>query len=107
MSITQKLNPRERRRLKVHGIVPVDVLDPECTMKELIENKSTHLYRYGCYFQDTNVELEEYVTAPSGEKNSSRFHLQGFPSSSFMLKFYQYDFLLLISISIFYSVKFV
>lgn len=77
MSITRKLNLREKRRLRMHAIVPVDALDPSCSARELIENKTTHLYRYGCYFQDTNVELEEYFSIPTA-RSSSRFHLRGF-----------------------------
>lgn len=64
----------------MHGIVPVDALDPTCTTRELIENKTTHLYRYGCYFEDTTVELEELVSIPRAERSSFRFHLRGFTS---------------------------
>lgn len=95
MSIFEKLNLREKRRLKVHGVVPVDILNSSCTTKELIENNTTHLYRYGCYFQDTNVELEDFTKR--AEKSSSCFRLRGFLHHfHFMVQIfstYQYDFL--------------
>lgn len=76
---TRTLNSRERRRLKVHGIVPVDALDPNCSTRKLIENKTTHLYRYGCYLQDTNVELEDFILKRAGKSSvASFFHLRGF-----------------------------
>lgn len=79
MSITRKLNSRERRRLEKHGMIPVDAIDPACSTRELIENKTTHLYRYGCYLQDTNVELKDFIAIRRARKSSaSIFHLRGF-----------------------------
>lgn len=97
MSITRELNSREKRRLRLHGIVPVDSLDPSCTTRELIENNTTHLYRYGCFFQDVNVELEELTMR--AEKSSSRFRLRGF-HHHFHLRsnFYLNDFHIFISL---------
>lgn len=80
MNITRTLNSRERRRLEVHGMVPVDAIDPACSTRKLIENKTTHLYRYGCYLQDTNVELEDFISIRAAGRSSvaSFVHLRGF-----------------------------
>lgn len=84
MSITRKLNSRERRRLQAYGMIPVDALDPACSSRELIENNTTHLYRYGCYLEDTNVELEEFIAIRNRRKSStSFFHLRGFIINTF------------------------
>lgn len=79
MNITRTLNSRERRRLKVHGMFPVDAIDPACSTRKLIENKTTHLYRYGCYLQDTNVELEDLISTRARKSSvTSFFNLRGF-----------------------------
>lgn len=86
MSITRKLNSREKRRLEKHGMIPVDALDPACSTRELIENKTIHLYRYGCYLQDTNVELEDFIAiqrVAAGKSSFSIFNLRGFKSLNF------------------------
>lgn len=58
-NLIRKLNSRERRRLNVHNLIPVDAIDPTCSTHELIENKTTHLYRYGCSsLNDVNIEIE-------------------------------------------------
>ena len=79
MNITRTLNSRERRRLEIHGMVPVDAIDPACSTRQLIENKTTHLYRYGCYLQDTNVELEDFISIRARKSSVASFvHLRGF-----------------------------
>lgn len=74
-NLTRKLSSREKRRLSVYNMIPVDALDPLCSTRELIENKATNLYRYGCSLQDMNLKIGNNS---SMEKKNLIFHLQGF-----------------------------
>lgn len=75
-NLIRKLNSRERRRLSMHNLIPVDAIDPACSTHELIENKATHLYRYGCSsLQDANIEIENNSLR---RKKNPIFHFQGF-----------------------------
>lgn len=75
-NLIRKLNSRERRRLNVYNLIPVDAIDPTCSTHELIENEATHLYRYGCSsLQDANIEIENNSLR---RKKNPIFHFQGF-----------------------------
>ena len=74
-NLIRKLNSRERHRLRKYNLIPVDAIDPTCSIQELIENKMTDLYRYGCSsLQNVNIELEDNG---SRRKNKPIFHIQG------------------------------
>lgn len=75
-NLIRKLNSRERRRQSVYDLIPVDAIDPACSTNELIENKATHLYRYGCSsLHDANIEIENNSLR---RKKNPIFHFQGF-----------------------------
>jgi hypothetical protein len=68
------LNPRERRRMSVYNMIPVDAVDPKCSTRKLIESNTTKLYRYGCSLQDMNLEIEDAnLEQPKNEKKNFRF----------------------------------
>lgn len=83
----RELNSRERRRLNIYNLIPVDAIDPTCTTRELIENNAAHLYLYGTKnvrHMNLEISLRTDSTKQKMKKKNLIFHLQGFiPSSSF------------------------
>lgn len=76
--LIRKLNSREKRRLTVHGMLPLDAIDPSCSTDKLIgHNQAKHLYRYGCRMAEVNLEIEPDTVAV--KKRNLIFHLRGFP----------------------------
>lgn len=75
--LIRKLNSREARRFTEYQLIPVDAIDPDCTTRELIQKKTTHLYRYGCKsLQEATVEIEAIGLAR--RRRNPIFQLQGF-----------------------------
>lgn len=54
-NISRKLSSRERRRLKVHKMLPIDALSPSCTPRA---SETIDLYHYGCRFEDSKTRME-------------------------------------------------
>lgn len=78
--LTRKLNARERRRLNVHQMLPVDAIDPSCPTRNLVECHQTKaLYRYGCSLAEMNLEIVEVDNVIKQRNFISRF--RGFSSS--------------------------
>jgi hypothetical protein len=84
--IVRKLNSRERRRLNLFNLVPVDAVDPKCTIKELTATNALQIYRYGTTnVRQMNLEIYSKIdgNVRSSKKNGRKkknliFHLQGF-----------------------------
>lgn len=76
--LIRKLNARERRRLVVHRMLPIDAIDPTCSTRELIEHHNTNvLYRYGCSLTEANLEVENDRSS-GAKKRSFLCSLRGF-----------------------------
>jgi hypothetical protein len=99
-NLIRKLNSRERRRLSLYNMIPVDAIDPSCSTRVLIENKTTKLYRYGCSMQDMNIQIEGSGLA---RKKNLIFHLQGFETFSLA---HQFLFIQSIPLSVFFLSSF-
>lgn len=54
-STSRKLNSRERRRLKVHNMLPVDALSSPCSLRT---SEIFDFYRYGCGIEDARTKIE-------------------------------------------------
>lgn len=90
-SLTRNLNARERRRLTIHRMLPVDAIDPTCSNYNLTERHQTELlYRYGCGLAEMNVETEDVIDTTEHGNFFSRFRgfIIIFPSSTLRDSFY-------------------
>lgn len=73
--LVRELNSREKRRYRVHGMIPVDALDPSILKQDIIEQHRTNFfYRYG-----TNLETDDKSAAVESRNVFSR--IRGFKSS--------------------------
>lgn len=60
MNLNRQLDPREKRRLKIHYMLPIDVLDPSCRTSELVYNKVKTLYYYGSGLDKMFLNLDNF-----------------------------------------------
>lgn len=73
-NLIRDLNPREKRRLLTHDLLPVDAVSPTCFTRDL---QAKILYRYGCSLQEMNLEIEDNE---ADENRNKIFHMRGFHS---------------------------
>jgi hypothetical protein len=81
--LIRELTQRERRRMNVHGLLPVDAIDPLSVTRDVIEQHQTKfLYRYGCELKETMLSIQELENNNSNKniepKRNLIFHLRGF-----------------------------
>lgn len=70
-NFSRPLNCRERRRLKVLQMLPVDIIDPSSSVQDLIEKfQVKQLYRYGSGLDETIIEIESNSADAKGKKFS-------------------------------------
>lgn len=73
--LNRQLNSRERRRCNLYGMLPVDAIDPQFSIRELFDaNEMKFLYRYGCKLEEMN--LEQQINSVIVKRNFF-FHLRG------------------------------
>jgi len=83
-SLARELNPRERRRLYVYGMLPVDAIDEKFSPTLLAAADGGFanlklLYRYGCDLDQMNVGIGGHTNevVPERSKPTSFFQLRG------------------------------
>ena len=60
MNLNRQLDPREKRRLKIHYMLPIDVVDPSCRTSELLNNNVQTLYYYGSGLDKMFLDLDNF-----------------------------------------------
>lgn len=60
-NLIRKLNPRERRRLNVYQMLPVDAIDLTYSARTSAQCHETKLlYRYGCGLTEMDLQIDDF-----------------------------------------------
>lgn len=94
MYLNRQLDPREKRRLKIHYMLPIDVVDPCCRTSELMHNNVKTLYYYGSGLDKMFLDLDNFKS-----KHKFISNIRGFCcpilccfSSAFICFYFSYNF---------------